>query len=112
MIRCVAWIDQQRQVSDAPRRWTMRHVLRYVRDTFTIQEPTLSKRDRTRTGCDSDAFETAFREHYAGLCDYVDSYVRSQEVAHDVVQDLFVNLWTGGSTRARGMLRGTSSGAR
>jgi RNA polymerase sigma-70 factor (ECF subfamily) len=71
----------------------MHPVVRYVRDTFTIQEPTLTKRGRTPTGCDTDAFETAFREQYAGLCDYVDSFVRSQEVAHDLVQDLFVNLW-------------------
>lgn len=71
----------------------MRRVPRYVRDTHIIEELTLSNRDRTRTGCDSDAFEAAFREHYAGLCDYVDSYVRSPEVAHDLVQDLFVNLW-------------------
>jgi RNA polymerase sigma-70 factor (ECF subfamily) len=42
---------------------------------------------------DSAEFEALFRTHYAPLCDFVHRYVRSREVARDLVQDLFLRLW-------------------
>lgn len=38
-------------------------------------------------------FEALFRTHHAGLCDFVYAYVRSHEVARELVQDLFLRLW-------------------
>lgn len=48
--------------------------------------------DRPTNACPG-AVEAAFRKYYARLCDFVDGYVQSPEVASDLVQDLFVNLW-------------------
>ncbi len=47
---------------------------------------------RIRDG-DIDAFERLFRTLHAPLCEVVDSYVRSQAVAEDIVQDLFFVFW-------------------
>jgi RNA polymerase sigma-70 factor, ECF subfamily len=47
---------------------------------------------RIRAG-DVGAFEQLFRAMHAPLCEVVDSYVRSQDVAEDIVQDLFLTLW-------------------
>jgi RNA polymerase sigma-70 factor, ECF subfamily len=47
-------------------------------------------------------FEALFREHYARLCEFVYAYVRSTDVAHDLVQDLFLTLWE--KRRAPGQL--------
>lgn len=47
---------------------------------------------RPAESCPS-AVEAAFRMYYARLCEFVDGYVRSPEVASDLVQDLFANLW-------------------
>jgi len=41
----------------------------------------------------TDPFEALFREHYARLCELVHGYVQSTDVAHDVVQDVFLALW-------------------
>lgn len=43
---------------------------------------------------DADSFEALFREHYPRLCELVHGYVRSREVAEDIVQDLFLTLWS------------------
>lgn len=48
---------------------------------------------RTHPGRHPTSLEAAFRTHYTRLRDYVAGYVRSDEVASDIVQDLFVNLW-------------------
>lgn len=48
--------------------------------------------DRIRSG-DVAAFEELFRELHAPLCEVVDSYVRSQSVAEEIVQDLFFVVW-------------------
>ncbi|MGH7528751.1 MAG: RNA polymerase sigma-70 factor [Gemmatimonadales bacterium] len=45
-------------------------------------------------------FEALFRRHYAPLCDFVHGYVRSREVACDLVQDLFLRLWEHAETPA------------
>jgi RNA polymerase sigma-70 factor (ECF subfamily) len=42
---------------------------------------------------DLAAFEKLFRELHAPLCEVVDSYVRSQAVAEEIVQDVFFVLW-------------------
>lgn len=34
-----------------------------------------------------------FREHYAGLCGFVARYLRSREMAEEVVQELFLWIW-------------------
>jgi RNA polymerase sigma-70 factor, ECF subfamily len=38
-------------------------------------------------------FEVLYRTHYAGLCDLVYGYVRSRDVARELVQDLFLTVW-------------------
>jgi RNA polymerase sigma-70 factor (ECF subfamily) len=43
---------------------------------------------------DVAAFEQLFRSLHAPLCEVVDSYVRAQDVAEEIVQDLFFVLWT------------------
>lgn len=54
---------------------------------------------------DVAAFEQLFRAFHAPLCEVVDSYVRSQDVAEEIVQDLFLTLWLkpDGLTRAEAM---------
>lgn len=42
---------------------------------------------------DLAAFEKLFRELHAPLCEVVDSYVRSQAVAEEIVQDVFFVVW-------------------
>lgn len=37
--------------------------------------------------------ESLFRTHYAGLCDLVYRYVRSRDLASELVQDLFLKVW-------------------
>jgi RNA polymerase sigma-70 factor, ECF subfamily len=39
-----------------------------------------------------DPFELFFRENYSWLCEVVYGYVRSQDIAQDIVQDLFLSL--------------------
>jgi RNA polymerase sigma-70 factor (ECF subfamily) len=38
-------------------------------------------------------FEALFLEHYASLCEFVDSYVRAPDVAEELVQAVFLRLW-------------------
>jgi RNA polymerase sigma-70 factor (ECF subfamily) len=47
---------------------------------------------RVRAG-DVAAFESLFTTHYASLCGFVVSYVRSEAVAEDLVADLFRHIW-------------------
>jgi len=49
--------------------------------------------ERLRAG-DQGAFETIFRTHYANLAEYAKGLVRSRDAAEDVVQEVFVALWT------------------
>lgn len=48
--------------------------------------------ERIRRG-DKAAFEALFEAYAPGLCAYLARYVRSQEVAEDLVQDIFLRLW-------------------
>jgi RNA polymerase sigma-70 factor, ECF subfamily len=49
---------------------------------------------------DAVAFERVFRAHFASLCAVVNGYVRSRDVAEEIVQDLLLTLW-----RRRGELQ-------
>ena len=41
----------------------------------------------------SNTFDALFEEHYTHLCNYAFSIVNDFDVAEDIVQDLFANLW-------------------
>ena len=42
---------------------------------------------------DIESFEKLFHRYYYGLCGYVETLVRKKEVAEEVVQDVFYNIW-------------------
>lgn len=44
---------------------------------------------------DSAAFEALFHAFYDRLCEYAESYVRSQHAAEELVDDVFLALWSG-----------------
>src|SRR6188474_1325303 len=48
--------------------------------------------DRVRRG-DLAAFEELFRAMHVPLCEVADSYVQSQAIAEEIVQDLFFAIW-------------------
>jgi RNA polymerase sigma-70 factor (ECF subfamily) len=48
--------------------------------------------DRVRRG-DLSAFEALFRAMHAPLCEVADSFVQSQAIAEEIVQDLFFAIW-------------------
>lgn len=48
---------------------------------------------RIRAG-DERALEAVFRAHYAGMASFVQRFVRSPDVAEELVQDVFLKLWT------------------
>lgn len=47
---------------------------------------------RIRLG-DASAFESLFHAYYPALCDFVWSYVRSRDVAEELVQSVFLWIW-------------------
>ena len=47
---------------------------------------------RIRSG-DEDAFEQLFLDHYASLCQFVDSYVHAPDIAEEIVQGVFLRVW-------------------
>jgi RNA polymerase sigma-70 factor (ECF subfamily) len=57
-------------------------------------------------GGDVAAFEQLFRELHAPLCEVVDSYVRSQSVAEEIVQELFFVVWMKRERLREGSVRG------
>ena len=42
---------------------------------------------------DKEALEQLFHLYYAGLCNYAESLLHKPEVAEEVVQDVFFNIW-------------------
>lgn len=42
---------------------------------------------------DIGSFENLFHRFYSGLCGYAESLVRKGEIAEEVVQDVFYNIW-------------------
>ena len=47
---------------------------------------------RIRAG-DERALEAVFKAHYAGMASFVQRFVRSQDLAEELVQDVFLKLW-------------------
>ena len=48
---------------------------------------------RIRAG-DERALEAVFKAHYAGMASFVQRFVRSQDLAEELVQDVFLKLWS------------------
>ena len=48
--------------------------------------------ERIRNG-DIDAFETIFRAYYQSLCIFSLRYLKRTDLAEEIVQDIFVNIW-------------------
>jgi len=42
---------------------------------------------------DEDAFKYFFDHYYDDLCNFVNAYVRDENLAEDIVQNIFVDLW-------------------
>lgn len=42
---------------------------------------------------DENAFEAVFKEFFSGLCQYAYRIVKSQAIAEEIVEDLFLHLW-------------------
>lgn len=41
-----------------------------------------------------DLFEKLFKEHFVHLCNFAQNYVSDLDDAKEIVQDVFINLWT------------------
>lgn len=48
--------------------------------------------EKIRKG-DKQAFEVLFHQFYPGMCSYAESLVKKPEIAEEVVQDVFLNIW-------------------
>jgi len=48
--------------------------------------------EKIRSG-DHSAFETIFYRYYSQLCVFSNSYVKSLDIARDVVQEVFIKIW-------------------
>lgn len=48
--------------------------------------------ERIRSG-DHIAFEILFNKYYSRLCVFSNSYVKSLDIARDVVQEVFIKIW-------------------
>ena len=48
---------------------------------------------RIREG-DERALEIVFRSHFQGMAAFVERYVRSPDMAEELVQDIFLKIWT------------------
>ena len=48
---------------------------------------------RIRAG-DERALEVVFRSHYSGMASFVQRFVRSSDLAEELVQDVFLKLWS------------------
>ena len=42
---------------------------------------------------DISTFESLFHEYYPGMCSYAESLVAKPDIAEEVVQDVFFNIW-------------------
>jgi len=54
--------------------------------------PELSVEEQIRKG-DISAFEKVFREYYAPLTLFANSFVKDKDIAEEIVQDFFYNFW-------------------
>lgn len=64
---------------------------------LTSQEETVRKQqglDKAKLSLSTpQAFEKLFKKYYEGLCQYCLQYVKQEEIAEEIVQDMFVKLW-------------------
>lgn len=42
---------------------------------------------------DKDSFELLFRKHFKNLCFFAQRYVKDLDIAKEIVQEAFINLW-------------------
>ena len=42
---------------------------------------------------DVEAFESLFHQYYPGMCSYAESLLKHPEIAEEIVQDVFYNIW-------------------
>jgi RNA polymerase sigma-70 factor (ECF subfamily) len=42
---------------------------------------------------DEHAFQSLFKDHFTGLCQFASGYLKDSEAAKEIVQDVFVSLW-------------------
>ena len=42
---------------------------------------------------DEDAFETVFTKHFVKLCLYAEHFIRDKQMAREIVEDFFCDLW-------------------
>ena len=63
-----------------------------VRGAGVTQDPGSGQLEHIRAG-DRAAFKALFQAHYGALCRYALRYVDSVEIAEDLVQDVFFDLW-------------------
>jgi RNA polymerase sigma-70 factor (ECF subfamily) len=54
-------------------------------------------RERIKPG-DLDEFRSLYREYYPALCVYATTFTRDNQIAEEVVQDVFVKIWELGDT--------------
>ena len=59
---------------------------------YTSQQRDLEWASAIRNG-DEKAFEKLFRTYTKKLCNFADQYVDSSEVAEEIVQDVFLEIW-------------------
>ncbi|HEY9225320.1 MAG TPA: RNA polymerase sigma-70 factor, partial [Gemmatimonadaceae bacterium] len=67
---------------------------RYERPAPLVRDDAVdvARVDRIRQG-DQSAFEEVYREHYGALVGFVYTYLRSEPLAEEEVQDLFLAVW-------------------
>lgn len=47
----------------------------------------------TLQNLDEHSFQSLFKDHFTGLCQFASGYIKDSEAAKEIVQDVFVNLW-------------------
>jgi len=47
---------------------------------------------------DIQAFESLFHQYYPGMCSYAESLIKKENIAEEIVQDVFYNIWKNKST--------------
>lgn len=60
---------------------------------MTINRNKLEILKNKNTGLDKQSFEILFRTHFKGLTFFALEYVKDYEIAREIVQEVFVNLW-------------------
>lgn len=47
---------------------------------------------------DKSTFDTLFKSYYSGLCSYANNYLKSGDLAEELVQEVFIKIWEKHST--------------